>query len=97
MSRSHYRTNHYLGFSLRQMWRVAGSETVMVAGHYVALVKSHENWLFFDDETVEPVPESAVRAVFGSTQEYSNHMDHGYILMYDMQDTEKPQTANDDS
>ncbi|KAL3139205.1 Ubiquitin carboxyl-terminal hydrolase 4 [Trebouxia sp. C0010 RCD-2024] len=66
-------------------------------GHYVALVKSHENWLLIDDETVDPISESAVRQTFGSTQEYSNHMDHGYILMYNMQDTEKPQTVGGDS
>lgn len=69
----------------------------MVAGHYVALVKSHENWLLIDDETVDPISESAVRQTFGSTQEYSNHMDHGYILMYNMQDTEKSQTVGGDS
>ena len=66
-------------------------------GHYVALVKSHDNWLFFDDEQVEPIPESVVRTTFGSTQEYSNHMDHGYILMYEMQDSQKSQIANGDS
>lgn len=73
------------------------STDVVVAGHYVALVKSHDNWLFFDDETVEPVSESAVQSTFGSTQEYGNHMEHGYILMYDIQDTESPQTSNGDS
>lgn len=72
-------------------------KAAMVAGHYVALVKSHDNWLFFDDENVEPVAESAIQSTFGSTQEYSNHMEHGYILMYDMQDTDKPQTSNGDS
>lgn len=69
----------------------------MAAGHYVALVKSHDNWLFFDDENVEPVSETAVQATFGSTQEYGNHMEHGYILMYDIQDTESPQTSNGES
>lgn len=73
------------------------SETDVVAGHYVALVKSHDNWLFFDDENVEPIAEHVVRTTFGSTQEYTNHMDHGYILMYEMQDPEKPQTANGSS
>ena len=73
------------------------STIVNVAGHYVALVKSHDNWLFFDDEQVEPIPESVVRTTFGSTQEYSNHMDHGYILMYEMQDAHKSAAANGDS
>lgn len=67
-------------------------------GHYVALVKSHDNWLFFDDETVEPIPESVVRTTFGSTQEYSSHMDHGYILMYEQAaDADKPDIANGNS
>ena len=69
-----------------------------LAGHYVALVKSHDNWLFFDDETVEPIPESVVRTTFGSTQEYSSHMDHGYILMYEQAaDADKPDIANGNS
>ncbi|CAA0369448.1 unnamed protein product [Arabidopsis thaliana] len=29
-------------------------------GHYVSLVKSHNHWLFFDDESVEIIEESAV-------------------------------------
>jgi ubiquitin C-terminal hydrolase len=69
----------------------------MFAGHYVALVKSHDHWLFFDDETVEPIPETVVRTTFGSTQEYSSHMDHGYILMYEIQSPETPQTASNSS
>jgi ubiquitin carboxyl-terminal hydrolase 12/46 len=53
------------------------------AGHYVCLIKSHGTWLFFDDDTVEHIPEGMVSATFGSTQEYSSsHMDHGYILFY---------------
>ncbi|GAQ82475.1 Ubiquitin-specific protease [Klebsormidium nitens] len=53
-------------------------------GHYVSLVKSHSHWLFFDDESVEPIDESMVQSFFGSTQEYSNNTDHGYILFYEM-------------
>mmetsp|Transcript_26131 Transcript_26131/g.62160 ORF Transcript_26131/g.62160 Transcript_26131/m.62160 type:complete len:352 (-) Transcript_26131:103-1158(-) len=52
-------------------------------GHYVSLVKSFSNWLFFDDEHVEPVTEAMVQTTFGSTSEMSNNMDHGYILMYE--------------
>lgn len=63
-------------------------------GHYVALVKSHDNWLFFDDEAVEPIPESVVRTTFGSTQEYNSHMDHGYILMYERQQAETAGQVN---
>ncbi|KAG5245160.1 UBIQUITIN-SPECIFIC PROTEASE family protein [Salix suchowensis] len=52
-------------------------------GHYVSLVKSHNHWLFFDDENVEMIDESAVQTFFGSPQEYSSNTDHGYILFYE--------------
>ena len=51
-------------------------------GHYVALAKSHGQWLNFDDEGVEPVPESAVLATFGSSTEMMATMDHCFLLMY---------------
>jgi hypothetical protein len=38
------------------------------AGHYVAFVKSASHWLFFDDETVEPISEAMVQTAFGSPQ-----------------------------
>ncbi|KAG1366514.1 putative Ubiquitin carboxyl-terminal hydrolase 4, partial [Cocos nucifera] len=46
-------------------------------GHYVSLVKSHNHWLFFDDENVEMIDESIVQTFFGSAQEYSGNTDHG--------------------
>jgi ubiquitin carboxyl-terminal hydrolase 12/46 len=46
-------------------------------------VKSFNNWLFFDDENVEPVTEAMVQTTFGSTTEFGNNTDHGYILMYE--------------
>lgn len=52
-------------------------------GHYVSLVKSHNHWLFFDDENVEMIDEAAVQTFFGSAQEYSSNTDHGYILFYE--------------
>ncbi|GFP87062.1 ubiquitin carboxyl-terminal hydrolase 3 [Phtheirospermum japonicum] len=52
-------------------------------GHYVSLVKSHNHWLFFDDENVEMVDESAIQTFFGSAHEYSGSNDHGYILFYE--------------
>lgn len=52
-------------------------------GHYISLVKSHNHWLFFDDENVEMIDESVVQTFFGSAQEYSNNTDHGYILFYE--------------
>lgn len=65
-----------------------------LAGHYVSFVKSHDNWLFFDDEQVEAIPESMVHAAFGSPSEQSGGMDHGYILMYNREDPQQgPQPA----
>lgn len=59
-------------------------------GHYVSVVKSHNHWLFFDDENVEMVDESFVQSFFGSSQEFSTNTDHGYMLFY-----ESPPTNND--
>ncbi|CAD6209939.1 unnamed protein product [Miscanthus lutarioriparius] len=52
-------------------------------GHYISLVKSHNHWLFFDDENVEMTDESMVQAFFGSPQEFSGNTDNGYILFYE--------------
>ncbi|GLC37566.1 Ubiquitin carboxyl-terminal hydrolase 3 [Pleodorina starrii] len=53
-------------------------------GHYVSLIKSGPQWLFFDDENVELITENQVQSTFGSTSEYGqNNMDHGYILFYE--------------
>ncbi|XP_051147198.1 ubiquitin carboxyl-terminal hydrolase 3-like isoform X2 [Andrographis paniculata] len=52
-------------------------------GHYISIVKSHNHWLCFDDESVEMIDESAIQSYFGSAQEYSNNSDHGYILLYE--------------
>jgi hypothetical protein len=43
-----------------------------------------------DDESVEPIDESMVQSFFGSSQEYSNNTDHGYILFYEMM---RPETG----
>ncbi|XP_008794513.3 ubiquitin carboxyl-terminal hydrolase 4-like [Phoenix dactylifera] len=55
-------------------------------GHYVSLVKSHNHWLFFDDEHVEMIDESTVQTFFGSAQESAGNTDHGYILFYESLD-----------
>ncbi|KAG6394510.1 hypothetical protein SASPL_145098 [Salvia splendens] len=62
-------------------------------GHYVSLVKSHNHWLFFDDENVEMIDESAVQTFFGSAQEYSSNTDHGYILFYERLDAGRSNTS----
>ncbi|CAD5185821.1 ubiquitin carboxyl-terminal hydrolase 3 [Musa acuminata AAA Group] len=52
-------------------------------GHYVSLVKSHNHWLYFDDETVEMIDELTMHKYFGSSQEYPSNTEHGYILFYE--------------
>jgi len=50
-------------------------------GHYVALVKIHQQWFLFDDDTVEGIQESQIHDCFGSSQEGSGNYS-GYILFY---------------
>lgn len=52
-------------------------------GHYVALIKSHGQWLLFDDDCVEPKEESELQAVFGITQDSNSSTEAGYILLYE--------------
>jgi hypothetical protein len=40
----------------------------MPAGHYVSLIKSKNTWLYFDDDSVDLIPEATVAATFGHTQ-----------------------------
>ncbi|KAJ1626272.1 putative ubiquitin carboxyl-terminal hydrolase [Pavlovales sp. CCMP2436] len=55
-------------------------------GHYVSIVKSHNRWLLFDDETVELIDEQSIAACYGSTQEGANNTDVGYLLFYQARD-----------
>ena len=56
-------------------------------GHYVCLVKSHGQWLTYDDDTVELMDDDAMNNFFGSTQEHSGgNTEHGYILFYERVD-----------
>jgi ubiquitin carboxyl-terminal hydrolase 12/46 len=55
-------------------------------GHYISLIKSSNNWLVFDDETVEPVDEKAIQQFFGSSHELPISMESGYILFYQAKD-----------
>ncbi|EKX52348.1 hypothetical protein GUITHDRAFT_161377 [Guillardia theta CCMP2712] len=50
-------------------------------GHYVCLIKIHEQWFHFDDDTVEGVDDSHLHSVFGSAQEGGGNYS-GYILFY---------------
>lgn len=46
-------------------------------------MKSHGHWLLFDDDQVEPIPDSCVERTFGSTAQYGKNTDRGYILFYE--------------
>ncbi len=39
-------------------------------GHYVALVKSADVWLLYEDDAVEPVAESTVQQTFGAASDF---------------------------
>lgn len=52
-------------------------------GHYVSLIKSHGQWLLFDDDCVEPKDESEIQSVYGITQESGQSTEAGYILFYE--------------
>jgi len=51
-------------------------------GHYVALIKSHGQWLLFDDDAVEPKDEFEIENVFGLTHDVNSSTETGYILFY---------------
>ncbi|KAJ3060575.1 Ubiquitin carboxyl-terminal hydrolase 12, partial [Podochytrium sp. JEL0797] len=48
-------------------------------GHYIALVKSHDHWLVFDDDAVEKVDEKELARYFGDL----NNPGTGYIFLYE--------------
>uniref|UniRef100_A0A0D9VHF0 Ubiquitin carboxyl-terminal hydrolase n=1 Tax=Leersia perrieri TaxID=77586 RepID=A0A0D9VHF0_9ORYZ len=52
-------------------------------GHYVTQIKSHGNWLSFDDDTVQISEESTLQAFYGSPRENCANTEHGYILFYE--------------
>lgn len=47
---------------------VGCARLTLPTGHYVSLIKSKNTWLYFDDDTVDIIPESTVAATFGNTQ-----------------------------
>lgn len=56
-------------------------------GHYVSLIKSHGQWLMFDDDCVEPKEESEIQSVYGVTQDNAQSTEAGYILFYEQKST----------
>lgn len=57
-------------------------------GHYVSLIKSHGQWLMFDDDCVEPKDESEIQSVYGVTQDNAQSTEAGYILFYEQQSSQ---------
>ena len=51
-------------------------------GHYVALVRVHQQWLCFDDDIIEPIDEAQVQAYFGNSLETAGSSETGYLLFY---------------
>ena len=51
-------------------------------GHYVAIIKSGEKWLLFDDDTVSAIEESDIQKFYGDTPGYGS----GYVLFYEAVD-----------
>lgn len=61
-------------------------------GHYVSIVKSHNRWLLFDDETVELIDEQSIAACYGSTHDGTQNSDVGYLLFYQARGVKTPTT-----
>ncbi|ERE76442.1 ubiquitin carboxyl-terminal hydrolase 12-like protein [Cricetulus griseus] len=51
-------------------------------GHYIAIVKSHDFWLLFDDDIVEKIDAQAIEEFYGLTSDISKNSESGYILFY---------------
>mmetsp|Transcript_65741 Transcript_65741/g.180284 ORF Transcript_65741/g.180284 Transcript_65741/m.180284 type:complete len:166 (+) Transcript_65741:1-498(+) len=51
-------------------------------GHYFALVRSHQHWLCFDDDSVDVIEESQIEACFGNAQDTQASTETGYLLFY---------------
>ena len=57
-------------------------------GHYVSLVKSHGQWLTYDDDAVDIAEEADVLRLYGNTRENQGSSEQGYILFYQRHEEE---------
>ena len=57
-------------------------------GHYVSLVKSHGQWLTYDDDAVDIAEEADVMRLYGNTRENQGSSEQGYILFYQRHEEE---------
>lgn len=51
-------------------------------GHYISLIKSHNQWLLFDDDSVELIDEAEIYKYFGEFPSLGS----GYVLFYEAVD-----------
>jgi len=51
-------------------------------GHYVCMVKSHSQWLLFDDAEIGLIKEYDISSCFGATSDMVTTTDCGYLLFY---------------
>lgn len=51
-------------------------------GHYISLVKSHGQWLTYDDDVVDLADEDDLLRLYGNTRENCGGSEQGYILFY---------------
>ncbi|XP_047128161.1 ubiquitin carboxyl-terminal hydrolase 46 isoform X1 [Hydra vulgaris] len=52
-------------------------------GHYIAIVKSHNIWLLFDDDIVDKIETRSIEDFFGLTTDVQKNSECGYILFYE--------------
>mmetsp|Transcript_7686 Transcript_7686/g.21025 ORF Transcript_7686/g.21025 Transcript_7686/m.21025 type:complete len:396 (+) Transcript_7686:123-1310(+) len=62
-------------------------------GHYVSIVKAHNRWLLFDDDTVELIDEQHIAACYGTSQDGTQNTDVGYLLFYQARNVQLPSLA----
>ncbi|KAJ3222621.1 Ubiquitin carboxyl-terminal hydrolase 12 [Clydaea vesicula] len=51
-------------------------------GHYISLVKSGDNWVMFDDDSVEPLNDQEIERILSS----SDNSETAYIFLYQAED-----------
>ena len=58
-------------------------------GHYVCLVRSHGQWLTYDDDVVDLADEDDLARLYGNASERAAGNEHGYILFYQRDEDEE--------
>ena len=58
-------------------------ESLVTLEEGMAIIRSHHQWLCFDDDLIEPIEESQIRDYFGKPDETAGSTETGYILFYE--------------